>query len=342
MTNEIRHDHFLGRHVIVASERSKRPTDFLVQPAAETEKVCPFCSGNEETTPRADLILTKREGRVIISADGRGGRARDWDVRCFSNLYPALSPSPQKVVGKGSLNPLKSAYGYHEIIVESPRHHDHLGKASQEQTQLALKATLVLLQRFYDDKKIRYVGLFCNHRKEAGASQTHPHSQMIATPFVPPKIRSELAASKHYFQAKKRCLLCDIIEKETSSSRKVFENDRFLVFSPWASISPFEFWVAPKRHTSHLERLTEREEIDLADALWVNFGALARLLHDPPYNYGFHTSPNGEESNFYHWHLEVYPKLAVLGGFELSTGAYINFMSPEVAAGVLRQEATNL
>ena len=232
--------------------------------------------------------------------------------------------------------PLAGAYGYHEVIVESPNHHDHPGQARPEQTQLALKASLILLQRYYQDKKIKYVELFRNHRKEGGASLSHPHSQIIGTPFIPPNIKSELTMARHYFVARKRCIFCEIVEKERFSPRRVFENDHFLVFSPWASISPFEFWVVPKRHEPRLENLAEEEQKDLAGALNISLGALARLLHNPPYNYGFHTCPSVERE-FYHWHLEVYPKLSILAGFELSTGVYINVIAPELAAEALHE-----
>ncbi len=341
MGNEIRHDSLLDRYVIVASERSKRPTDFAVPPIADVGGVCPFCPGSEEATPPADLILLKREGKVFLSMDDNGARTKDWQVRCFPNLYPALSPSTQQMSSRDSPMPLRSAYGHHEVVVESPNHHDHPGQAKPEQTQLALKASLTLLQRYYEDKKTKYVELFRNHRKEGGASLSHPHSQIIATPFIPPKIKSELTAARRHFMTRKRCIFCEIVEKERSSPRRVFENDHFLVFSPWASISPFEFWVTPKRHEPRLENLPEEEQKDLVEALNISLGALARLLHDPPYNYGFHTSPNGMESEFYHWHLEVYPKLSILAGFELSTGAYINVTPPELAANALREMVVN-
>jgi len=341
MANEIRRDYLLNRYVIVASERAKRPTDFAVSPIAEAGRICPFCPGNEEATPPADLILLKRGGEVLLSRDVNGARTKEWQVRCFPNLYPALSPSFEKTFKQGSPMPLRSAYGHHEVVVESPNHNDHPGQASVEQTQLTMKASLILLRRYYQDKKIKYVELFRNHRKEGGASLSHPHSQIIALPFIPPKVRSELTAARRHFEKKKQCAFCEIIEREEDSQRKIFENNRFLVFSPWASRSPFEFWAIPKQHESRIENLNGEEVTDLGEAIRVSFGALGRLLHDPPYNYGFHISPNDSESEFYHWHLEVYPKLSILAGFELSTGVYINVTPPELAAIALHEMVMN-
>jgi len=337
LPNEIRRDYLLNRYAIIASERVKRPTDFIIPETEEAQRTCPFCPGNEKATPAADLILLQREGKTIQSRDENHARAKDWQVRCFPNLYPALSPSIQKTPKPNLFTIRRRTYGYHEIVVESPNHHDHPSQAPPEQTQLTLKAILILLNRYYEDKKINYVEVFRNHRKEAGASLSHPHSQMIALPFTPSNVRSELNAARRHFETKKRCIFCEIIEKERGSQRIIYENEHFFVLSPWASILPFEFWVIPKRHEPRLENLTEGEATDLAKTLKASFSALARLLHDPPYNYGFHTSPNNLESQFYHWHLEVYPKLSTPAGFEISTGVYINVTPPELAAESLRQ-----
>lgn len=231
----------------------------------------------------------------------------------------------------------RTGYGYHELVVESPNHSDHPSRAPPEQIQLALKAILILLNRYYGDRMIRYVEVFRNHRKEAGASLSHPHSQIIALPFTPSNIRSELIAARNHFETKKQCIFCEIMQQERDSQRRIYENEHFFVFSPWASILPFEFWIIPKRHEPRLENLTEEETIDLVKALRVSLSALAQLLHDPPYNYGFHTSPRNSQSQSYHWHLEVYPKLSIPAGFELSTGVYINVTPPELAAESLRQ-----
>ena len=337
LPNELRRDYILERHVIIASARMKRPTDFAVPPKVETEGECPFCVGNEKATPPADILLIRSEGGVTLSKDNDGERRSDWLVRCFPNLYPAMEPSTEALPTSEPLRPVQVAYGYHEIIVESPNHEEHPGQARVEQLQISLEASFTLMRRFLEDERIRYVQLFRNHRKEAGASLSHTHSQMIALDSIPKNVGEELKAFKKYKRAGGGCPYCAIIESEQGSSREVFENEDFFVLAPWASITPFELWILPKRHEADLLRMTGREVAHLAKTLRSTLGAVSRLLTDPPYNYGFHTAPKGLDALDYHWHLEIYPKLSLWAGFELSTGVYINVTPPEIAARSLRE-----
>jgi UDPglucose--hexose-1-phosphate uridylyltransferase len=159
---------------------------------------------------------------------------------------------------------------------------------------------------------------------------------LIATPILPKIIEEELQASKKLFQEDKRCVFCKIIEKERKSARVIWENHYFTVFAPWASVHPFEFWVFPRRHQHCLLDLTQTEIENLAKTMRVCFGGLKALLNDPPYNFGFHQVTN-EAHDYYHWHLEVYPRLSIWAGFEKSTGMFINVVSPEEASMHLRE-----
>lgn len=337
MPNELRRDYLLDRYAIIASARIRRPTDFTIPPKVETGSTCPFCVGNEKATPAADLLLIPAENGVAFSKDGDGERRSDWSVRCFPNLYPATEPSTEAPPPSGPLRHLQVAYGYHEIIVESPNHGEHPGQARVKQLQLSIEAALTLMRRFLEDDRIRYVQLFRNHRKEAGASLSHAHSQIIALDHVPKNVSEELEGFERRKKAGGGCAYCEIIEREWGSPREVFESDDFFVLAPWASITPFELLILPKRHEADLSKVRGREVADLAKTLRSTLGGMSRLLGDPPYNYGFHTAPKDLDGSDYHWHLEVYPKLSVWAGFELSTGVYINVTPPEVAAKSLRE-----
>lgn len=131
-----------------------------------------------------------------------------------------------------------------------------------------------------------------------------------------------------------------MIAEEAKGARLIYEGESFITIAPWASALPFEFWILPKHHESDLMNITDHEKHDLARTLRKSLGGLAEILNDPPYNYGFHTSPRTSRANeFYHWHLEVYPKLSIWAGFELSTGVYINVTPPEMAAEALRESS---
>ncbi|MBC7130575.1 galactose-1-phosphate uridylyltransferase, partial [Candidatus Bathyarchaeota archaeon] len=120
--------------------------------------------------------------------------------------------------------------------------------------------------------------------------------------------------------------------------RFITENKDFLAFAPWASVNPMEFWIFPKRHEASMLEMSNSEMESLAGIMKTCLSALKNLLNDPPYNFGFHQAPKHDGANHhYHWHLEVYPKLAIWAGFEKSTGAYINTVQPEAAAESLRK-----
>jgi UDPglucose--hexose-1-phosphate uridylyltransferase len=340
--NEMRRDYLLNRWVVIATERKKRPTDFSKPHEATKPASCPFEPGNEDKTPAAELVyLRSKNGGIKKVKDNDGFRHKNWLIRCFPNLFPAFMPPDEGVKRvKAEENPfLLDAVGAHEVIVESPRHDEHPGVARLEQLALVVDACLDRLKALSALPYVQYVSIFRNHGVDAGASLSHAHSQVIATPFVPLTLRDELKASKRFWKDNHKCAFCDIMEKEKKSPRFIWENDGFSVFAPWASVNPLEFWVLPRKHQASPLEMKREQRRDLAKTLRVCLGGLNSLLNDPPYNYGFHIMPPAETDEFYHWHIEVYPKLAIWAGFEKSTGIYINTVPPEDAAASLRETA---
>jgi UDPglucose--hexose-1-phosphate uridylyltransferase len=150
-------------------------------------------------------------------------------------------------------------------------------------------------------------------------------------------IQEELDASKEFYEEHGKCVFCDIIERESKGSRLIYGDSDFVVFAPYASINPMEFWIMPKKHAANILSLSDGEEAMLAKTLKASLKALKDLVNDPPYNYGFHQVVKREAEPYYHWHLEVHPKLSIWAGFEISTGIYINTVTPETAAESLRK-----
>ncbi len=326
--------------MIFAPGRAKRPTDYAVsrgsQQRAETA-TCPFCPGNENLTPPAELLFAQSKGKILKLRDSGSRRRSDWLVRCVRNMYPALSPNSRSVRGsvQGRFRYLRHrAEGFHEVLIESPSHNDHPHHAAQRQTELWLQGAIDRISALEGKRSTAAIALFRNHGKEAGASLTHAHSQIIASPMVPPKIQQEEQALKRIKKETGECALCQIRAAESRSERKILDQQDFTVFAPWASIFPFEFWIVPKRHSNTIVDLSQQEITSLATTIRLAFGALARTVLDPPYNSIFHLVPSMKAEGF-HWHLEVYPKLAIHAGFELGTGMYINSMKPEIAAKAL-------
>jgi len=338
--NELRKDYLLDRWVVIATERSRRPTDFA-KPQQESPKnaTCPLCPGNEHMTPPAVMLYLKSNGEIIKDKDADGLRHKNWLVRAIPNLFPAFAP-PKDPVDQEQIMKSESfgcAVGHHEVLVESPNHDEDPADAELPQLVHLINAYVDRLRELSAKTYVQYVQIFRNHGKEAGASLSHAHSQIIATPFVPRTVSEEMAASKNFWSEHGKCVFCDIIEKESKSSRLILENQHFVVFAPYASVHPMEFWILPKKHDMNILNLTQSEREAFVTTLKASLKGLKDLVNDPPYNYGFHLSLNRDSSEHYHWHLEVYPQLSIWAGFEKSTGMYINTVTPETAAAELRK-----
>jgi UDPglucose--hexose-1-phosphate uridylyltransferase len=194
-----------------------------------------------------------------------------------------------------------------------------------------------------EQEHLAYIQIFHNHGRDAGASVVHPHYQMISLPMVPSGVHDEMMGCYHYYQAHKECIYCAIMKEEKKQQERViFETDDFLVVAPYASRSPFETWILPKRHSGNFEEITDKEITQWSYVLKVTLGQLYTKLSDPPLNFYIHTMPlahakhSAHDKKSYHWHLTIFPRLAFWSGFEYATGIPINPMSPEEAAKFLR------
>ncbi|MBC7131108.1 hypothetical protein H5T51_07845, partial [Candidatus Bathyarchaeota archaeon] len=215
--NELRRDYLLDRWVVIATERSRRPSDFAKKERVKSRVgVCPFCPGNEHMTPPAMLVYKRKDGDIEKTKDENGYRRKDWIVRCFPNLFPAFSPpsenSPKE--RKDVAGQFEAAVGHHEVLVESPVHDEHPSDARVQQLFYVVEAYLDRLRELSSKPYVGFVSIFRNHGVEAGASLSHAHSQIIATPFIPRIIKEELEASRKFWTENGRCIFCEIIEKE--------------------------------------------------------------------------------------------------------------------------------
>ena len=124
-----------------------------------------------------------------------------------------------------------------------------------------------------------------------------------------------------------------------NNQRIVYENDDFLVFTFFASRFPFEMWIVPKKHQSQFENISGGTQKQLAEALGKAFCKLNKALNSPPFNYWIHTQPHHKEeaADYYHWHLEIAPRVSKFGGYEMGSGVVIDVVSPEVAANFLKK-----
>jgi UDPglucose--hexose-1-phosphate uridylyltransferase len=324
---ELRRDPIVGRWVIIATERARRPSQFQRRVEDPEGGLCPFCPGQEDKTPR----------EVYYSGRSPAG----WKVRVIPNRYPALMIEGELDRQAEGIYDRMNGVGAHEVVIETPEHAKSLGDLSdQEVTEVlfAFKARVVDLR---NDLRFRYILLFKNHGTAAGATLEHSHSQLIALPVTPRQVVEEIEGARKHYDHRERCIFCDIVGQERKDrSRLIYENDEFVVFAPWAPRSPFETWILPKRHESNFEA-EPKERLGLcAQALRTTLRRIGSALGRPAYNFMVHTNPlRDAPSPSYHWHIEVMPALTQVAGFEWGSGFHINPVPPEEAAEFLRKVA---
>jgi UDPglucose--hexose-1-phosphate uridylyltransferase len=326
---ELRKDPVIGRWVIIATERAKRPKDFKVVQDAPKGGVCAFCSGHEDMTPPEVLAYRDNGGE----SNGPG-----WKLRVVPNKYPALMiEGALQREGVGIFDKMNGV-GAHEVIIESPDHAKSLADLNEHEVESVIWAYRDRIVDLSKDSRFRYIIIFKNQGEAAGASLEHSHSQLIALPIVPRYVMEELTGAKEYYNFKERCIFCDIIRQERADGRRiVLENDLFVSLAPFAPKSPFETWILPKNHQSSFEEGTVKEYQNLAKILRATLRKLNGALDRPPYNFIIHTSPLTEKNiQHYHWHIEIMPTLTKTAGFEWGSGFYINPTPPEEAASFLR------
>ncbi|NYT19651.1 MAG: DUF4921 family protein, partial [Methanosarcinales archaeon] len=239
--SEIRKHYFLDEYCIIAPGRSKRPSVFKAEKKAESSSNCVFCAGEEDKTPLATAVY--KNGSIL--QDSESSRVRGWDVRCVPNLYPALAPNASEVNSDLDVFP---GYGFHEVIVETPLHEGVIPDLSDEEMTLLMKVYQDRVMHYESLERIEYVSLFKNWGEKAGASLEHTHSQLIAMPIKPPVLMEEMKV----IGSSSRCPYCDIVERESKSERLLYENEHFLVITPYCSKVPYEMWVLPKVHAHHI------------------------------------------------------------------------------------------
>ncbi|RPJ46561.1 MAG: galactose-1-phosphate uridylyltransferase [Candidatus Latescibacterota bacterium] len=338
--SELRHDPIQKRWVIIATDRAQRPDSFAVEPEKTIQGAfCPFCYGNEESTPPEITAVRDRGSRPNTAG---------WKIRVVPNKFPALRiEGGLERSGVGIYDRL-SGIGAHEVVIESP---DHRASLIDFDLDHSANVFRVLQERHLDlmrDGRFRYVILFKNQGMTAGASLPHPHHQVIAVPVTPKTVSTELQSSRQHYMGKERCIFCDIIQQEIGTAERIVAlTERFVAFCPYASRFPFEVFVAPRNHEHTFAETSAEDLRGLAAIMKDVLGRLAVGLKNPPFNYMFHSAPNTEMKPSrpgywatvrydYHWHVEILPRLTRVAGFEWGTGFYINPVPPENAAAHLR------
>jgi len=277
-----------GEPILLAPERAARPRAFA---GDEADDVCPFCPGNESLTP-PEVARIERDGR--------------WLVRAFPNKYPAAE--------------------HHEVIVESPEHAATFADVPHASEVVRMYAERYAALAARPD--VAYVSLFTNDGAMAGASIPHLHSQLLAVPFVPPRIEREAAA----FARADDCPLCAMLATHREAGLIVREDNAFAWLVPSGSFMANEQWLVPKRHQNEMTSMTGDEQTALGELLRAATAATKKLA--PSMNRLFLNFPNEAAA---HWYVDLFPRRTTVAGFELATGTFIEVIEPAETARILRE-----
>jgi UDPglucose--hexose-1-phosphate uridylyltransferase len=325
---ELRQNIATKEWVIIATERAKRPEQFI---QADKERVesrpiyspdCPFCPGNEERD--LESLCMPEQG--------------DWMARVVRNRYPALREAGDRVRRFSGLNLSLSGVGYHEVVIESRLHNTSPATEALTEIECTLRAFQIRGRALRADERIEQIVYFKNHGATAGASLVHPHAQLLGLPVVPSSIRTRIEEARRYYDDQGECVICRMRQEEQREQvRMVIDSSFFSVFIPFAAFSPFHTWIIPHRHRASFLDSEPEELHDLALVLRELLRKIYIGLNDPDYNYVLRSAPcHVAESEYLHWYVAVVPRVTRSAGFEMGTGMFINTALPEESAQFLR------
>jgi UDPglucose--hexose-1-phosphate uridylyltransferase len=334
--SEIRENRLTGEWVIVAPERAKRGGN--LRPSADPVEIpafsptCPFCPGNE--------ALTSEERYRVRGEDQK------WAIRSVTNKYSVISATGEVALAGCSgtadrIGDSVNAVGLHEVLIESPRHDLDMALLPAAHVERIMAAYRHRFHAFHEDPRIRHVIIFKNHGKEAGASQQHPHSQVVGLPILPGQIVDRNERARRFYADTGRCLACVMIEQEREEKcRIVAENAAFIAFIPYAALSQYHLWIFPKAHAACFSEEPTETIPALAEILRTILGKLYGMLANPPFNLVVRSlGPMDKGAPHFHWYISIVPRVTHAAGFELGTGMYINPSMPEFSAQALREYA---
>ena len=336
--NQLRRDPLTGRWTIILNDEVKLDR-LIINSRVKQEPlvgVCPFCEKNEKFTPNEIMALRK---------EGYGTNDSGWRVRVIPDKKPVLQIYGETNDRGVGLYDVLDGIGAHEIVIETPNHHEFLPDLSEDHITEVLWTYKERMLDLKEDERFRYIMVHKNSGEAQGMTIDHSYSFIIGSPITPKRVKDELVNSREYYHYKERCVLCDIIRQELMTKERIVSEDSYFVaFTPFASRRPFEVWLAPRKHQAFFE--WESEIRALSAMLKTVLTRIFKLLHRPDYTMVIHSGPNlkaGRKRKYwqtlekdFHWHIEITPRLRHYTGFEVSAGFPVNSILPGNAAELLR------
>jgi len=331
---ELRKDPVVGRWIIIATERARRPGN-LVDSSDNTfddSIECHFCNNQEP---------------ALLTINNEQDPSK-WQVKVVESGTPILrNEECCDRQGKG-LYDIANGYGAHEVVIETPEHIANMADLDVGQIKLVLDAYVSRMNSLAQNQNLQYILAYKNYGWMSGGRKIgHSRSQILATPVNTLRVKEKLSGAKKYFEYKDRCIYCDLVREEIEQKKRlILESDNFIAVTPFASRFIFEINIFPKEHHCDFAKGVIGHEEELADFLKKVLLKIKIGLNDPAYNYIIQTAPlrrgKGGPDRWktiqedYHWHIEIMPRITRIAGFEKGTGFYISCIPPEASAEYLR------
>jgi UDPglucose--hexose-1-phosphate uridylyltransferase len=343
--SDIRYDLIHDEYVIIAPERLRRPDCFFIdadsrKPGRDDRGKCPFCPGNEKMTTK----------EIFSIRDSGEPDTPGWRTRVVPNLYKAVQiESPWRSEDAG-LYEKWAGFGAHEVIIDTPEHKERMDGWSLQEYGDWLRTLRYRVMELRKDIRLVHMSIFKNHGHYGAATQSHPHTQLIALPVVPKIKRESLRHALYFYREHGRSRYATVIGKELHErERVVCESGRFVAICPFASAFPFEvaIYSLEERKISLSEfddgDIEELSEIlsEVFEALYLQLGNFDfNILFDiPPLQKNYATEEFFDDlPDIWRFSIRIVPRIYRMGGFELGSGMMINPVAPEEAAKLLRKD----
>ncbi|MGL5752342.1 MAG: galactose-1-phosphate uridylyltransferase [Paraclostridium sp.] len=305
---EVRVDVFSDDLVIVVKDRDNRPMDTKKCPddeelISEYDKNCPFCRGNE--------FYATEKTFEIINEDG-------WTVKSIYNKYPILDENSIDI------------YGIHEVMIDTHRHNGAFYNMSKDEFYNMFKMYKNRYKELIINEKVKYISIFKNFLSKAGASLTHPHSQIISMSIIPKDILNEIDILKKYYTDNNESLYEKTINEEIKLYERVVHNgEKFIVLVPYASMYSGEVRVICKDST-RFEELREENLLELSDIFKKLFSKMYDVCGYMPFNLCMHThTKDMKDEHLFNVHFHIIPRKYNFGGFEIGNSMYVSSKLPK-------------
>ncbi len=324
---EVPRDPLTGDWVALAAHRMTRT---FLPPADE----CPLCP----------------TGRGAVASEVP---AADYDVAVLDNRFPSFAEltvgPPAGLLDDEPLWPVGPAAGRTEVVCFSSDHAASFGDLGVERLRTVVRALAHRTEELSALPDVAQVFCFENRGAEIGVTLSHPHGQVYAYPYLPPRTQALVREARAHRERTGGNLLADVLAAEVrAGERVVLRAEHWTAYVPAAARWPVEVHLAPHRDVPDLAALEDDEREELAHVQLDLVRRLDRFFPEVehlPYISGWHQAPTGEHRDLGRLHLQVFSllrspgKLKYLAGSESARGAWVNDRTPEAIAARLREVA---